>query len=336
MSIKKLKRVGWIVAGGALLVGVTACGGAQPEAQDPQLRDEPSSKGAVSSKKVEQGLDAIREENFQKAEKLLSEATVETPEDAKAFYYYGVALEGVGKPAQAEVGYRRALTLDAQLTEASQNLSALLLDAERPADALGVADQGLKGAPEDAGLLANRALSLDAMGSPDAIAAYEKALSKKPDEPWLRYNYAAVLAINGRGPDAKKELARVPVDDPQLAAGVAQLYGQLKDFPACVSTLDRAIAANKTTELLLHRGVCKHSSGDDAAAGVDLQEAVKTDPSSAPAHYYLGKHLAQLGKKTEAAVHLKKAAELGQGTAIGDKAAQEAAELSAPPAAKKK
>jgi len=336
MSTNQMRARSFELTLGALLaLGAVGCGGSQKQPEQPPLLEQTDEKvAAPSSKKVQAGLDAIKAEKFAEAETLLAEASRETPEDPQAAYYYGVALEGVGKGPEAETSYKRALTLEPKLTEASQNLSALLLDAERPADSLAVADAGLKNTPEDPGLLSNRALSLDALESPEAIPAYEKALAKKPDEPWLRYNYAAVLALNEKPAEAKKELVKVPLDDPQLAAGVAQLYGQLKDFPACVAALDKAIAKNKTTDLLLHRGVCKHSAGDDAGAGADIKAAVDADPTSAAAHYYYGKHLAGAKKAAEAKTHLQKAAELGKGTPIGDKAAQALAELSGP--AKKK
>lgn len=313
---------GW--RGGFVLCSLTvsvACGGGSKEPKSPAdsstIQEETTPE---SSLKVKQGREAIQAERFEEAESLLSEAVQESPEDAHAAFYYGVALEGVGKSAEAEAAYKKALGLDPKLTEASQNLSALLLDADEAEAALQVADAGLAHQPEASSLLVNRALALDSLASPEAVAAYEKALKKQPDEPWIRYNYAVVLAAQDRSADAKKQLSQVTLAEPQLAAAVAQLYGQLKDFSACVKVLDGALAKELTPELLIHRGVCKYSAGDEAGAGTDLKKAVELEPSSAAAHYYWGKHLLTVGQTASGRTHLNQAAELGQGTPIGDKA----------------
>lgn len=324
------------VVGFATSLAVTACGGSQKQPEEPPLLEQPSGDvAAPTTKKVQEGLELIRAQRFADAEKVLAEATREAPKDPQAAFYYGVALEGVEKWDEAEASYDRALTLEPKLTEASQNLSALLLESDKIDKAISVVDAGLKFTPEDPGLLGNRALALDAKGSPDAIPAYQKVLAKKPDDAWLRYNYATALAVNEKTAEAGQELAKVPVDDPQLAAQVAQLYGKLKDFQGCVAALDKAIGKNKTAELLVHRGICKHSLGDDKAALADLEAAVATDSSNAAAHYYLGKHLGAQGKKADAETHLKKAVELGKDTPIAAAAEKALAELKALAAKKK-
>lgn len=321
----------------ALGLAVALCGAtgalgcsSQKEPEEPPRLEQPDEQTAPpSSKKVSAGLDAIRAQNFPEAERLLAEAVAESPEDPQAHFYYGVALEGVEKLDEAEASYRKAISLSDRLVEASQNLSALLLDEGKLEEALAVADAALAQHPEDPGLLGNRALALDAAGDPAAVAAYEKVLKKKPDEPWLRFNYATALAANDRPDDAKKQLAQLPADDPELAAQAAQLYGRIKDFPGCVATLDKALVKNEIAELYVHRGVCKHSAGDDKGAGADLEKAVQIDPTSAAAHYYLGRHWAAAGKKEQAKQHLQKAIELGEGTPLGQKAREALAELSA-------
>jgi tetratricopeptide (TPR) repeat protein len=60
----------------------------------------------------------------------------ETPADAKAWYYSGIALAAAGRLIDAETSYRRALKLDGSDFKAWNNLAALLFGAmNRPVDA---------------------------------------------------------------------------------------------------------------------------------------------------------------------------------------------------------
>jgi len=142
-----------------------ACGSATPapEAPPPAL-DDPAPAAAAdqsakpSSKQVEEGIEAIKAQDFAKAKTLLSAAHRESPKDPQAAFYLGVALEGLGDATGAAAAYKDALALDPKLTEASVNLSALLLDQKDAAGALSAADVGLKTAPKQPDLLLNRAL----------------------------------------------------------------------------------------------------------------------------------------------------------------------------------
>src|SRR4051812_30059111 len=80
-----------------------ACGGSSPppEAPPPPL-DEPSTPppaadrtAQASSAKVQQGIDAIKAQDFATAKARLTEARAEAPKDPQAAFYLGVALEGL-------------------------------------------------------------------------------------------------------------------------------------------------------------------------------------------------------------------------------------------------
>src|SRR5690606_32525410 len=113
----------------------------------------------ASSEAVKTGRDAIQEGDFERAEKVLREASEADPKDPQAAFYLGVALEGTGDLAQAAEEYRRAVELSPELMEARANLSYLLLTEDKAEEALSVAEGGLKLDPENVPLLANRALA---------------------------------------------------------------------------------------------------------------------------------------------------------------------------------
>lgn len=305
----------------AVLPWVGACGGGQPAAQSPDPVDllEPSEEegvAAASSDAVQKGIDALQAQDFEKARDILADAHGAQPDDPQAAFYYGVALEGVGDPQAAVTAYQKALQLDPKLTEASQNLSAALLEQEDAEGALRVADAGLAHRPDDGGLLANRALALEAMGSPDALSAYAKALDKAPNNTGLRFNYASALAAAGKRDQAVAELKKIPTDDPEFASAVATTFYQLKAFEECLGILDKAVARQPSADLHVRRGACRQGKDDKAGALEDYRAAVKLDAQFAPGHFYLGRYLAAQGKKAEARAALQKALELGANTPI--------------------
>jgi Flp pilus assembly protein TadD len=313
-------------AWGLGLVLLTACGSPKP-AEEPEpapvTDPKPATKSVPpSSAKVKQGMDALSAQNFSEAERLLSLARTEEPKDPQAAFYHGVALEGLERQDDAKLAYEKALELDPRLIEASQNLSALLVEADQAEAALEVADKGLAIAPEDPGLLGNRALALGALGSPEAEAAFQKALNKRPEDGWLRYYYAAVLVLEKKTALAQAELKKIKILDPALGVSVSELYGVLRDFSGCVAALDQALAKQQDAELLTRRGRCKVGLKDMSGAEADFRAVVALVPKEPIGHFYLGKHLLATGNKVEGKKELTLAKELGPGTPFGKEAAE--------------
>jgi Flp pilus assembly protein TadD len=330
-SSKVLWRAGWRAWSLGLALCV-ACGPPPPPAEpDPSL-EEPAQSGpvaAASSAKVQEGIDAIKQEDFAKAKVLLSEARGTSPNDAQAAFYLGVALQNLGEGAEAEKEYQAALGLDPKLAEASVNLSAMQLDANAADKALEVADQGLKHAPKHPDLLMNRALALEAVGKKDeAVRAYGAAVEARPDNVELRLAYADMLGASGQTAPAIEQVKKAAeTDDPKLLAAAAHLFGRLKVPAECIAVIDRLIKAKPNAELHVRRGVCRHEAGDDSGAKSDYEAALKLESGSAPAHFYLGMHLRASNKKA-ALEHLKKASEIAKGQSLGKAADDAIAELS--------
>jgi len=330
----------------ALTVAAAGCGGGAAPADHPDhpppLDDGPAEQpvAPASSEKVKKGMDLIQDKSFAEARSVLEQAVQESPNDAQAAFYLGVAHDGLGDAKAAVEQYRKALDLDPKLTEAAVNLSAILLDAQDGAGALAAADKGLEGAPKHPGLLMNRALALEAAGDKDeAVKAYAAAVAASPDNAELRYAFAEVLAGSGRNEQAVEELKRLgAADDPKLLAATAALFGKLKAFGECVGLLDKAIKAKSTPDLLVRRGVCRHEMKDDPGAKTDYEAAIKADANFAPAYFYLGMHFRAKGDKKQALLNLEKAEKLGADGPIGKAARKELGELKgggAPKAPKK-
>lgn len=302
---------------------------------DPPPLDEPAPKKpkqdavvAPSSELVKQGMDAIQKQDFAGAKKLLAEAAASEPKDPQAAFYLGVALDGLGDLPGAMSQYKKALELDPKLVEAAVNLSGAQYEQKDAAGALATAEQGLKANPKSPELLLNRALALEALGKKEeAMTAYGAAVKARPDDAQLRITYAEYLAAAGKRDDALSELrAAQNVDDPTLLAALGVRFGRLKSFPDCIAALDRALKLKDSADLHTRRGVCRHDFGDDAGAQVDYEAAIKLDEKFAPAHYYLGRHLAKKDKK-RALESLDKAQKLDPTGPIGKQAKEASDDL---------
>ena len=334
-SLGSLRTLGFA----AILLGalsVSACAGSAPppEAPPPPLDSPPAAPAdetaKPSSKKVEQGIEAIKAQDFAKAKELLSAAHAESPKDPQAAFYLGVALEGLSDGTGATAAYKDALGLDPKLTEASVNLSALLLDEKDAPGALSVAEAGLKITPKQPDLLLNRALALEAAGKKDeSLKAYGAAVAAAPDNIELRIAYAELLTTAKDDAAALEQLRAVSsTEDPKLLEKLSQKFGRLHAFADCIAVLDKAIKSADSANLHVRRAVCRHDMKDDAGALTDYQAALKLDDKFAPAHYYLAKHVCPKDKK-QAAEHFKRAAELAGSDDIGKKAADLAAKAKA-------
>ena len=146
---------------------------------------------------------------------------VEAPNEAKAFFYEGVALASLGRFVEAETAYHRALALDERDFKIWNNLAALLFNSlDQPAEGAKCLAQGLALDPgnklgwanlasmngqinrhADALLCAERALAIDpnfveaqlhrgraalALGKKEILRAATEALSKLPPEKFRR------------------------------------------------------------------------------------------------------------------------------------------------------
>jgi len=326
-----------ILAGLMSCLGGAACGASQSPAEEPPppaFDDEEAGApggevAAASSSAVQEGIQAIQAEDFDKAKEILQAAHEKDPADAQAAFYLGVAQENTDDLDGAIGSYRAALKNDPKLTEAAVNLSAILLDREDYAGALEVTDAALKSSPQHALLLTNRAIALSGAGkNEEALGAYDKAVKAAPDNLELRYEYAQVLAQSDKKTKAIDELRQViQSPDPAVVGAAANLLGRLQAYAECIAGLDRALKAKPNPDLYVRRGACRHGMNDDAGALADYKAALDADANFAPGHYYIGRHYQAMGKKKEAKEHLTKAAELGAGTPLEGASKKALAEL---------
>ena len=318
------------------VVVLSACASAPPPpAADPAPEDAApsgasSASAPASNASVEKAMSAIQNQDFASAKSLLEQARKSDPKDPQAAFYLGVADEGLGDKAGAKAAYHAAIELDPKLPDPAVNLSQLLLDSSDAAGALTVVEGALKTLPKHPDLLLNRAVALEALGKKEeALSAYGAAAQARPKDMVLHAAYGQQLVEAGKQKEGLAELKLAAgSDDPALLASIASIQSKMGAFDDCIATMDRALGQKKLPALLVRRGICEDGKKDDKAAEADYQAALGMDANFAPAHHYLGLHLASKDKKA-ALEHLDKAAALAGDKGIGPDAKKKAAELRA-------
>jgi tetratricopeptide (TPR) repeat protein len=112
------------------------------------------------------------------------------PADAAAWFSRAEALEASDRRA-AESAYRRVLAIDPMHADAYLNLGALLCESHRCDEAVALYDEALRRKPNEALLHFNRAIALEDRGdAAAALASYHACLRLAPDLADAHYNAA--------------------------------------------------------------------------------------------------------------------------------------------------
>jgi predicted Zn-dependent protease len=112
------------------------------------------------------------------------------PADAAAWFSRAEALEASDRRA-AESAYRRVLAIDPTHADAYLNLGALLCESRRCDEAVALYDEALRRKPNEALLHFNRAIALEDRGdAAAALASYHTCLRLAPDLADAHYNAA--------------------------------------------------------------------------------------------------------------------------------------------------
>lgn len=132
---------------------------------------DPASHNALGVLAIERGDAAAAEGEF-------AVAVAAEPLNTVYLSNHGNALRAVGRVAEAEQAYRRALQVDPTHIDAANGLGALLVETDRAAEGLPLFDAVLRERPESPEARLNRAIALELLGRrDDAVAAYLEILN---------------------------------------------------------------------------------------------------------------------------------------------------------------
>jgi tetratricopeptide (TPR) repeat protein len=241
------------------------------------------------------GIKAFDAGNYAAARTSFEAAAKKAPNNYEALLNLGLACEKLSDKAAAEAAYKSALAAKPDLDSAAANLCALYVDEGRIDDALTVAKAGLAKHPGSAPLHENLGTALAARGDRDeAIKELDQAVQVTPSDPMLQLTLAHWLNV-WHMPGAASHLGTalgLAKSDYAMIASIGYEYRMAGEFALCIETFDRAVAIKDGGEVRTERALCHHGQKDDKAAMEDLEGAVASEPTYAPAHFYLGGRLA--------------------------------------------
>ena len=251
-------------------------------------------------------------------------------------------------PAEAAALYAKAFALAPERDDALLGSVAAYLAAGEKERAREVAEQATSAHPRVSGSwFAAGRVAEDAGRSPEAVAAYEKALQLDPARSDVKlrlgnlyamsgdnvgarrvlgdvvsnpntpapvlYNYAVTLIREQKWALALDPLRRTVREDPQMASAWAALGLALRNteqYAAAADAYRRAISLGEDAKLSYNLGYSLVRAGDAEGALAAYREAVRLDPAFKEAWYGMARALMDAARHDEAQAALEKNLEL--------------------------
>jgi Flp pilus assembly protein TadD len=164
------------------------------------------------------------ERHYEDASRLFAGYVAGHQENAWGFYMLGLSSWKSGNREAAEKAFGQALELDRGHVKSWVNLGRVLLELERPDEALQNIDEALALKPESNDALRTRGRALDELGrTDDAVAAYTDALLVDEEDAWSMNNMGLAYIRSERFDKALPPLARAV----ELRDDVAVFYNNL-------------------------------------------------------------------------------------------------------------
>ncbi len=214
----------------------------------------------------------------QRALDLITQAIAIDPRPHTFHNNQGSALRALGRHAEAEVCFRRALSIKPDYVRALVNLGCVLSDIGKLDDAIAPLRRALSLAPNDIDGCVNLALLLHKQGVLEEAAAYYEQAARVVAQPVeILQNLAGVRLAQGRTADAIAVFRRVV----QLKPDDADTW--------------LALAAALEAEIRYTEAVGAY------------REAIRCEPARSQSHNALGNVLAALGQLDESVVAYREA-----------------------------
>lgn len=249
------------------------------------------------------------------ASRATAQSTLGKNESARTQLAIGVSEMARGRLGPAEDALRKAIVQAPELVDAWFSLAAVLVKSNRAAEAEKAYDQALLLSPDNAEVLANRALiRLTNKGLEAALADARRAIAIDPKlaQAWRVYGMIQTEArvfpevvVAFKKIDA---LGQSTIDD---LVSLGEYQAAIGDVDAGLKTLARAEAMDATHgRMCLSTAKVLGNKGDIGTALGYLERAIKIDPANANAWSSKGYGLMKLGRLKEAVDALETAVAL--------------------------
>jgi Flp pilus assembly protein TadD len=152
---------------------------------------------------------AYHAQNYDEAVELFTSYTEQRSENPWGFYMLGLSARKTKDYEAAEKAFEQALEIDPHHVKSWLNLSRVLLDTERPDEALVKIDQALEIDPESYVAYRLKGRAYHQLGrNEEAVAAYRKAIQIDDQDAWSMNNMGLVFIQRGLYDKALPPLAR--------------------------------------------------------------------------------------------------------------------------------
>jgi protein O-GlcNAc transferase len=247
---------------------------------DAILRAEPKHFGALNV----MGIVLTQLGRFAEAETYYRRALQQHAPADGTLYNYGIVLKLLNRPAEALQRFSEALKLNPRIAESWNHRGTTLSDLNRHQEAITDFDKATALNPQFADAFQNKGKALLALGrGEEALAAFERALAINPGlaEPWLGRGHA--LGGLGKYEEALSAYDRAAALNPSLAEawlGRGHVFVQLQRFGEALAAYDRAVAVNPhLAEGWLVRGFMLNVFGNHQGALSSYDRALALAPN---------------------------------------------------------
>jgi tetratricopeptide (TPR) repeat protein len=240
------------------------------------------------------------------------------------------AMHQAGRLADAARLYRSVLGMDGRHATAHHLLGVVLLQSQKPEDALPHLREAARLNPQDVAILGTLGAAQVELGRfDDALATLRQAIRLQPNRLDSHFNLGVALRGLGRGAEAadayRHGLALQPRDaEAHYALGVIQAeIGRLddaaasfrraieirRDYPEAEANLARALRdLSQGDPEAVSRGARAQGMQEATRSLAEIQDELRHEPQSPALNRKLGLAFAALGRMGDAVVALKKAA----------------------------
>lgn len=247
------------------------------------------------------GLVELRRGELEDAAKSLEHASELNPHLPGAHLFLGIAQYQAGQSEAATASLRAELALNANSVETLTWLGIVALGSDHPEQAIDPLDRAAALEPNDAQVLYYQAKAHEQV----AKAALSKLYQLDPDSELVHRALAEDLAGSGQPEKAIVEyqaaLAKQP-GNPDLLEALAEQEQKISHYDDAVKIYEQELTINPGSAIAMYNlGKIDVEHGKPQEGVVMLRKAVAAHARPAPADFYLGYGLAQLGQNEEAA-----------------------------------
>jgi len=193
----------------------------------------------------ELGIQAIQEENYEKAVELFTKAIEENPDEAIGYINFGNLLSSMNEDERAEKFFQKAITLDENAATAYYSLANLYYNAERFEEAAKLYEKAIGTGIEGPDAYYMLGKSLEKEGLTKLSLPYlQRASELAPDDIQVKLSYGIALASLEMFEQAEpvfKEIVAMDAENADAHYNLGVLYAvSTSDTEAALSHLKEA------------------------------------------------------------------------------------------------